>query len=113
MLALPSWYLAMRISKVAFGCFYGLLFSFLSAFRSRHKARAYKWFRFRPPTPFSYANISLFVIRRHATILDRIDMMLIPRFTARPRKVSRLFGSAFTVQSPLQDLANIRKDMTL
>jgi hypothetical protein len=38
---------------------------------------------------------------------------LVPRLIASPREVARLFGSAFTIQIPLQDMANIKKDMTL
>jgi hypothetical protein len=84
----------------------------LPAFRSWLKARAYEWFRFRPITPFSYAHIGLLIVHRLATILDRIDMTLIPRFIARHGEAPRLFGSTFIVQSLLQDLANIGKDMT-
>jgi hypothetical protein len=36
---------------------------------------------------------------------------LIPRLFTIPKKASRLFGSAFAIQSPLQDLAHIGKDM--
>jgi hypothetical protein len=35
----------------------------LSAFRSWFQARAYKWFRFEPPTPFSYTYVGHFVVR--------------------------------------------------
>jgi hypothetical protein len=69
----------------------------LSAFRSRLQARAYKWFRFRPPASFGYTHVSLFVVRQLATILDHVNMMLIPRLIASPREVPRLFGSTFTI----------------
>jgi hypothetical protein len=35
----------------------------LSAFRNRLQARAYEWFSFRTPTPFSYAYVDLFIVR--------------------------------------------------
>jgi hypothetical protein len=35
----------------------------LSAFRGWLQARAYKRFRFGPPTPFSYTHVGFFVIR--------------------------------------------------
>jgi hypothetical protein len=69
----------------------------LSAFRSRLQARAYEWFRFRSPTPFSYTHVGLFVVRRLATTLDRINMALIPRLTTSPMEAPRLFDSAFAV----------------
>jgi hypothetical protein len=84
----------------------------LSAFRSRRQARSYEWFRFRLPTPFDYTHVGLFVVQRLATILDRINVALVPRLIASPREAPRLFRSAFTVQSPLQVLPNIRKDVT-
>jgi hypothetical protein len=40
-------------------------------------------------------------------------MMLVPRLITAPSKVSRLFGLAFAIQSPLQDLANVGKGVTL
>jgi hypothetical protein len=40
-------------------------------------------------------------------------MMLVPRLVATNRKVYRLFDLDFKIQSTLQDLANIRKDVTL
>jgi hypothetical protein len=40
-------------------------------------------------------------------------MILIPRLIASPREAPRLFGLAFTVQSLLQKLANVRKHVTL
>jgi hypothetical protein len=85
----------------------------LSAFKSRLYARAHEWFRFRPPTLFGYTHVSLFVVRRLATIFDHINVTLISRLFTTPRKASRLFDSAFAIQSLLQNLANIRKDMTL
>jgi hypothetical protein len=89
-----------------------IVYFILSAFRSWLQARAYKWFRFRSPTPFGYTHVGLFVIRQLATVLDRINMALVPRLIAIPREASRLFSSCFIVQSLLQDLSNIRKDMT-
>jgi hypothetical protein len=85
----------------------------LSAFKNQLQARAYEWFRFGPLTPFSYTHVGLFVVRRLATIFNHINVTLIPSLFTTPRKVSRLFGSAFVIQSPLQDLTNIKKDMTL
>jgi hypothetical protein len=73
----------------------------LSSFRSQLQSRAYEWFRFGPPTPFRYTHIGLFVIQRLATILNYINMTLVFRLFTTPRKVSRFFGSAFTIQSPL------------
>jgi hypothetical protein len=35
----------------------------LLTFRSWLQARAYKWFRFRPPIPFSYAYVGFFVVQ--------------------------------------------------
>jgi hypothetical protein len=36
-------------------------------------------------------------------------MTLVPRLIAAPSETSRLLGSTFAIQSPLQDLANIGK----
>jgi hypothetical protein len=85
----------------------------LSAFRSWLQARVYELFRFRSPTPFGYTHVDLFVVRRLATILDRINVALIPRLIASPSEPPRLFGLVFIIQSLLQNLANIRKDMAL
>jgi hypothetical protein len=65
------------------------------------------------PQLHSARHIGIFIIRWLTTILDRINVVLIPRVISSPREAPILFGSAFAVQSPLQDLANIRKDMTL
>jgi hypothetical protein len=73
----------------------------LPTFGSRLLARAYKWFRFRPLIPFGYTHVSLFVVRRLATILNHVNMTLVPRLITTPWEASRLFGSAFTIQSPL------------
>jgi hypothetical protein len=81
----------------------------LSTFRSQLQARTYEWFRFGPLTPFGYTHVGLFIIRRIATIFNHINVMLIPRLLTTPTKVSRLFGSAFAIQSPLQDLTKNRK----
>jgi hypothetical protein len=64
-------------------------------------------FRFRTPAPFGYTHVGLFVIRRIATILDRVNVMLILRLINGPREVPRLFGLTFTVKSPLQNLTNV------
>jgi hypothetical protein len=85
----------------------------LPTLRSRLQARAYKWFRFRHPILLSYTHVSFFIIRRLATILDHVDVALISKLITVPSESPRLFGSAFAIQSPLQDLANIGKDMTL
>jgi hypothetical protein len=85
----------------------------LPTFRSRLQARSYEWFRFRPPTPFGYTRVGLFVILWLATIFYHVDVTLVPSLVATPRNVSRLFGSAFAIQSPLQHLDNIGKDITL
>jgi hypothetical protein len=69
----------------------------LPTFRSRLQARAYEWFRFGHPTPFNYTHVDLFVIWRLATILYHVNVMLVPRLVATPKKVSRLFGSAFAI----------------
>jgi hypothetical protein len=58
-------------------------------------------------------HVGLFIIWRLATILNRINMALVPRLIANPRKAPRLLGSSFAVQSLMQDLANIGKDVTL
>jgi hypothetical protein len=85
----------------------------LLAFRGRLQARSYEWFRFRPSTPFGYTHVGLFVVRQLATILNHINMTLVSNLFTTPRKVvSRLFDSAFGIQSLLQDLANIKKGMT-
>jgi hypothetical protein len=85
----------------------------LLTFRSQLQATAYEQFEVRPPTPFSYTHVGLFVVRRLATIFYYVDVTLIPRLVATPRKVSRLFALTFIIQSLLQDLANIKKDETL
>jgi hypothetical protein len=54
----------------------------------------------------------LFTAPRKASRLHNINVMHVPRLFTAPRKASRLLGSAFVIQSPLQDLANIEKDMT-
>jgi hypothetical protein len=50
------------------------------------------------------------VVRLLSTVLDRINVALIPRLITTPREAPRLFDSTFIVQSALQDMANIRKD---
>jgi hypothetical protein len=65
-----------------------------------------------PPTPFGYTHIGIFIVQRLAIILHHINVALIARLFITLREDSRLFGSAFAIQSPLQDLANIEKDMT-
>jgi hypothetical protein len=79
----------------------GVAHFILPIFRSRFQARAYVWFRFRPPIPFGYTHVGLFIIRRSATILYHVDMTLIPQLITTPRKAPRLFDLAFTIQSPL------------
>jgi hypothetical protein len=81
----------------------------LLPFRSRLQARAYEWFRFRPLTLLGYTHVGLFIVRRLATILNHDNVAFVPRLVATPSKVSILFGSAFTIQSPLQYLANVEK----
>jgi hypothetical protein len=93
----------------------------LLTFRSQLQARAYEWFRFGPATLFGYTHVDLlgythvglFVVQRLTIIFYHVDVTLVPRLVATHRKVSRLFDSAFVIQSPLQDLANIKKDTTL
>jgi hypothetical protein len=73
----------------------------LPTFKSQLQARAYEWSRFRPPIPFDYTHVGFLIIQQLATILNHVDVMLIPGLVTTPREASRLFGSAFTIHSPL------------
>jgi hypothetical protein len=58
----------------------------LPTLRSGLQRRAYEWFRSRTLAPFGYAHVDLFVIQRLATILNHINVALIPRLIATPRE---------------------------